>query len=334
MLTVLLPVRDARPFLLEALESLSEQTLRRWRCLVWDDGSRDGSRGLVERHARQDPRFCVLGRSEPVGVAGALQELLSRVDTPWVARMDADDRCLPERLECAIDAARADPGVALWGTLVGSLGEPGEGWTRYLEWLNGVAEEGDLRAHAFTECPLPHPTWLGRTEVLRAAGGYRQGSFPEDYDLFLRLLRAGARFGKVRQIGLLWRDHPNRETRTSSRTHRDAFLRLKAHHFAEGLRSGQLSHLPRKPIAIWGAGRTGRTLANEILQKGLSPECFVDPVKAGIRTFGLPVVEPEAAPPGRHLVLVAVGPHPLRQELAERFAREGRVFERDYIWMY
>ncbi len=334
LLTVILPVRNARLFLPEALGSLSGQTLQTWRCLIWDDGSQDGSLGLAERHATRDSRFTVMGSPEPAGVAGSLQTLLSLVETPWIARMDADDLSLPHRLESQVEAARSDPGVALWGTRVGPLGEAGEGWLHYLKWVNTVVVADDLRAHAFTECPLPHPTWLGRTQVLRSVGGYRDGPFPEDYDLFLRLLRAGVRFGKVEEIGLLWRDHPDRETRTSSRTRRDAFLKLKGRHLAEGLRSGELPHLPRKPLGIWGAGRTGRVLARELLRAKLPPELFVDPLKAGTRAVGLPVVAPEESPPGRHLLLVAVGPRPLRHELSERFAREGRVFGRDFLWLY
>lgn len=333
-LGILLPVRDARLHLDEALASLSAQTLGDWICWALDDASQDGSGELLRAHARVDPRFRVLTNTASTGVAAALQRLLDVADTPWVARMDADDVCLPQRVERQWHAAREEPAVALWGTGVEPLGEPSPGWRDYLAWLNGVQSHTRIRAEAFTESPLPHPTWLARRDALRAAGGYRSGPFLEDYDLFLRLLRRGERFGKVPEPLLRWRDHPARETRTSPRADRDAVLRLKAHHFARGWLAGAFSHLPRRDLAIWGAGQTGRLLRQALAGYGLPVAAFVDPLKAGRPGCGAPVLDPAESPSGRHLLLVAVGPRPLRQQLEERFAGEGRVLARDYLWLF
>ncbi len=335
-LTVLLPVRDAQAHLQQALDSLSGQSFGDWACLAWDDGSRDGSRAVLEAHAARDSRFQVLGaRAAPAGVAVVLNALLSRVATPWVARMDADDVCLPARFAEQRRAAREAPEISLWSGLVEPLGAAaGSGWESYLAWLNSAVSPDQIRREAFTECPLPHPTWYTRGALLASIGGYRDGPFPEDYDLFLRLLRRGARFGKVPETVLRWRDHPGRQTRTSPRLGRDAFLRLKARHFGEGWRAGELRHLPDRPLAVWGAGKTGRILVRELAACGVTPDGFVDPLKGGQTAAGLPVLSPEASPPGRHLLLVAVGPRPLRDSLTERFRGEGREFGRDYLWLF
>lgn len=333
-LGILLPVRNAGPHLGGALASLSAQTLGDWTCWALDDASQDGSGERLRQHASLDPRFRVLTNIASTGVAAALQRLLETADTRWVARMDADDVCLPQRLERQWQAAQAAPAVALWGTGVEPLGEPGPGWRHYLNWLNGVHGDARIRAEAFTESPLPHPTWLARRAALVAAGGYRSGPFLEDYDLFLRLLRRGESFGKVAEPLLRWRDHPGRETRTSPRAGRDAVLRLKAHHFARGWQAGALPHLPRRELAIWGAGQTGRLLHRELAGHGLPVAAFVDPLKAGRSCAGAPVLDPAQSPPGRHLLLVAVGPRPLREQLEQRFAEEGRVLARDYLWLF
>jgi hypothetical protein len=265
-----------------------------------------------------------------------LNFLLSCVETEWFARMDADDVCAPRRFELQAAAARADPEVALWGARVDPLGEASPGWRAYLDWANGITGDDAIRQNAFTECPLPHPTWLGRVRDVREAGGYRDGPFPEDYELFLRLLERGARFGKVSsgEAALGWRDHPSRETRTHSRYGFDAILRLKAARFPALLRAGRLPGVSTRPVAVWGAGKTGKIAARELALHGLSPECFLDPMRPGVKSSGIPVLAPEASPPGRHLVLVAVRPRKLRAELTERFASEGRQFGRDWLWFY
>lgn len=333
-ITVLLPVRNAAEYLPDAMGSLSAQTFGDWRCLALDDGSVDDSPALLDAHARADPRFLVLRRWRAGGVAAALRSLLARTETPWVARMDADDVCHPQRLEAQRAAARDQPEVDLWGSLVEILGPAVGNWPDFVAWMNAVRSPQEILREAFTECPLPHPTWFGRTAALREDGGYCEGPFAEDYDLFLRLLRRGRRFGKVPLPLLAWRDHPGRETRTSFRTRRDALLRLKARHFAEGYPRGELAHLPHRPVAVWGAGKTGSILLRELVARGVVPEVVVDPLNHGRSLAGLTVRPPDLSPPGRHLVLVAVGPRHLREELAARFQSEGRTFGVDYLWMY
>ena len=320
-------MRDGERFLPEALASLSAQTMGDWLCLALDDGSRDGTRALLLSHARRDPRFRVLVRERSEGIASALRFLLSRVETPWTARMDGDDVALPDRLRLQAAAAAADPGVELWGCGVFPAGDATPGWADYLAWINATAGEADIVRHAFTELPIPHTTWLARTAALRTAGGYRDGPFPEDYDLFLRLLRRGTRMAKTPEILAGWRDHPARATRLSPNCDGDAILLLKAEHFAAALAEGGLPHLLRRPVAIWGAGKTGRILAAALRRHGLTPACILDPLKPSGNVEGIPVLPPEAARPEDHLLLVAVRPRYVRKELEERFEKEGRIWD-------
>src|SRR5215467_8580428 len=88
--SVLLPVRDAAPWLSRALASLARQTLADHEVIAIDDGSRDGSGAMLEEAARLDPRIVV--RHTPArGLPAALDLALSLARAPWVARQDADD---------------------------------------------------------------------------------------------------------------------------------------------------------------------------------------------------------------------------------------------------
>jgi glycosyltransferase involved in cell wall biosynthesis len=333
-ITVILPVRDGETYIAEALESLSAQTLGDFRCLVLDDGSKDSTHSLLSSHSARDSRFSVIRNESSSGIVAALNLLLSRVETPFTARMDGDDISSAERLSLQLSHAEKTPEVSLWGGLVEPLGERGAGWGDYLGWLNSIVTPEEIRFHSLTESPLPHPTWFFRTEAVVSAGGYRDGPFPEDYELFLRLLERGSKFGKVEEKLLSWRDHPGRETWTSKRYSFDAFLRLKASYFPRLKKAGALPHLPDRPVAVWGAGRTGRVAAGELQKGGIEIKFFIDPVKAGKTVLGVPVLTPEEAPLHEVLVLTAVRYREIRT-LVEKFYREkGLLFGRDYIWLY
>jgi glycosyltransferase involved in cell wall biosynthesis len=110
--SVLLPVRDEEPYLAECLESLSAQTLSDFEVLVVDDGSTDASPAIAAEHARADSRFHVL-RQEAAGMVAASERARAEAQAPLIARMDADDVALPERLELQV-AAIEEEGLAAW----------------------------------------------------------------------------------------------------------------------------------------------------------------------------------------------------------------------------
>ena len=103
----------------------------------------------------------------------------------------------------------------------------------------------------FVESPVCHPTFAMRTAVLRQLGGYREGPFPEDYDLVLRIHRAGLGIRKLPFVGLSWRHADGRLTFRDPRYSVDAFRELKITHLLPIL------GLETRPIVLWGAGRDG-----------------------------------------------------------------------------
>src|SRR5262249_62302710 len=93
---------------------------------------------------------------------------------------------------------------------------------------------------------LPHPALMRR----RDAPPYRNRGWPEDYDLVLRLWRAGGRFRNVDAAVLRWRDHGDRLSRTAPAYSLEAFARCKVHHLRASLLAGG-----RSPV-VWRAGPT------------------------------------------------------------------------------
>ncbi|MEW6750235.1 MAG: glycosyltransferase [Candidatus Latescibacterota bacterium] len=313
--SVLLPVFDAEATLAAALDTLLAQTLQEFEVVAVDDGSGDASGAVLREYERRDCRIrCITAPHE--GLIPALNRGLAACRAPLVARMDADDLCHPHRLESQCRWLRQDPSLSVLGSLVEPFPTPsvGEGFRIYVGWLNGLISHEEITREIFIESPIVHPSAVvRRAEVLRL-GGYQDRGWAEDYDLWLRYHAAGARFAKVPEVLVSWREHPGRVTHRDSRYAVENFLRAKAHYLVYGpLRQ-------RDALFVWGAGRTGRRLSKHLIRAGWRPQAFVDihPQKVGGSVRQVPVVAPEAlahlwAQHRRPLLLAAVASRGARQ---------------------
>ncbi len=328
--SVLLPVRDARPHLEHCLRSLSAQTLGDHEVVAVDDGSEDGSGEVLESHARADRRLRVV-RTEARGLVPALNTALARARAPLLARMDADDVAHPERLARQAERLEADPGLHVLGCRVRLLAPPSarnQGMRAYVRWLNGLLDHDAITRDLFVESPLAHPSVMMRRSALLALHGYRAFDGPEDYDLWLRAHAAGFRFAKLEQTLLSWRDGRARLSRTDPRYAPERFRELKL----EALLRGPLS--PARPVVIWGAGRVGKGWSRALARRGHAVSAFVevDPRKIGRRIHGAPVVAVEGAGAFRGpLHLAAVGQPGARERIREEARRRGLEEGRDLL---
>ncbi|MCU0305600.1 MAG: glycosyltransferase [Thermoanaerobaculales bacterium] len=328
--SVLLPVRDAAPWLEAALASLARQSLRDHEVVAVDDGSRDGSAVILDRWSAADPRLRVV-RQPPLGLVPALERGLAECRAALVARMDADDVSHPRRLELQAALLAARPEVGVVGCLVRHFpaGAVGEGARLYETWLNSLADHRAMARERFVESPVAHPAVMVRRAVLEDAGGWRDLGWPEDYDLWLRLFDRGVGFATVERPLLFWREHPARLTRTDPRYSVASFLACKAHHLARGPLAG-----PRRVI-LWGAGRTGRRLAALLLAEGVAIDAVVDidPAKIGGALRGRPVIAPGDLPARLGddvVVLAAVASRGARDLIRGRLVALGLVEGRGF----
>jgi glycosyltransferase involved in cell wall biosynthesis len=184
LVSVLLAARDAERTVGLAVASVLCQTLGDLELIVVDDGSADGTAAILAGVA--DERLAVVSHAESRGLAASLDVALERARGRYVARLDADDVALPERLELQVAELAARPGLAVLGTAVLEIDERGAPGARHAPPLGPDA----VRWHALFGAPFFHPTVLVDREILEAHSlGYDESfAESEDYDLWVRLL--------------------------------------------------------------------------------------------------------------------------------------------------
>jgi hypothetical protein len=202
--SVVLPVRDGGAYLAEAVASILGQTFADFELLVIDDGSRDGAVAALAPIAARDPRLPRL-ENPGVGLVAALNYGLGQARAELVARMDADDVALPERLARQVAFLDASSDIALVGAQVAVIDAAGSPTGERSHFP--TAPEAVAAALAARGCVIRHPTVVARKAALVAAGGYRSAcERAEDYDLWLRLAER-ARLANLPDVLLRYRVH-------------------------------------------------------------------------------------------------------------------------------
>lgn len=328
VVSVVMPVRNGGGYLAAAVDSILGQSFSALELILVDDHSEDTA---IARLATSDPRLVVL-KSNGRGISNACNTGFAQASGKFIARMDADDLSLPDRLGEQIRYLEQHPELDLCGACVEIFAEQelAGGNLRYQAWLNRCRSAQEIHRELFIESPIPNPTAMFRREALHRLGGYMDPSWPEDYDLFLRADALGMRMGKPEPVLYRWREHDGRLTRTDSRYEPRRFQAAKAHYLTRGRLRG------KGPAIIWGAGPGGRLMHDLLQQEGQQVRGFLEvhPRRIGGLKRDLPVwAIDEISRMPESFVLVAVGAAGVRPEIRKFMQAHARIEGEHYLFV-
>jgi glycosyltransferase involved in cell wall biosynthesis len=205
-----MPVYNALPHLRAAVDGILAQTFRDFEFVIIDDGSTDGSTQMLQAYAAADPRIVLVSRPN-TGYAIALNEALALAAGEFVARMDADDVSLPDRLARQMEYLQSHPNCVVVGAAVRFIAADGTPIARGFRRPRGHEEIDAFHLRRMNSA-LAHPTVMMRRNAVVAVGGYRPEFEPaEDLDLWLRLAERG-RLANSGEVLLEYRVHPTSVT--------------------------------------------------------------------------------------------------------------------------
>jgi peptidoglycan/xylan/chitin deacetylase (PgdA/CDA1 family) len=200
--SVVIPAHNAAETLGEALASLRAQTLPHWEAIVVDDGSRDGTAAVAATFAARDARILPVGQPQ-MGASGARNTGIGLARCDWLLFLDADDWLSPLHLERMTGALASDP----------DLDGVRCGWARVTpdgQLVDKACRKaGDLFASLARGPAFAIHACIVRRALVEAVGGFDTSLRTcEDWDLWLRIARAGARIGAIDDVLAFYRMRP------------------------------------------------------------------------------------------------------------------------------
>lgn len=184
-LTVLMPVYNTNvAWLSEAIDSVLNQTYSNFDFLIIDDGSYvEDVWPCLQSYAQKDTRIKLIQNETNIGLVPTLNKGLRLIETPWIARMDADDICEPSRFEKQMSFLQRFPKTAVLGTN-GSYIETGRPYSR----RNIPTTHAEIAAYLPFSCCFIHSALVLNKEMVLKLGGYPNLERAEDYALWLKFL--------------------------------------------------------------------------------------------------------------------------------------------------
>lgn len=209
LISVLMGIYNCAETLPEAINCILAQTYHNWQLIMCDDGSTDNTYEVAQSFAEKDERFILLRNRENLGLNKTLNKCLSFADGEYIARMDGDDICSPDRFAKEICFLNCHPEYALVSCKMTMFDEEGE--FRTVDYCAEPTRKQLVRASQFC-----HAGCMMRTSVMKELGGYSESvncQRVEDYDLWVRLYSSGYKGFNIQEALYAMRDDRNAKKR-------------------------------------------------------------------------------------------------------------------------
>lgn len=261
LVSIIMPAKNAEPFLTECINSIILQGYKEWELLVINDNSTDNTFSILKKFDKKDDRISVLNNAGN-GIIDALQTGYKSSKGELITRMDADDIMSPDKLN-ELQSLLQKKGkfhVATGLVKYFSEKELGNGYLKYEQWLNNLCLSNNNFSAIYKECSIPSPCWMMWREDFEKCGGFEHNTYPEDYDLAFRMYQNNLKVIGLGKVLHHWRDSDNRASRTDDNYKDNRFLELKTKYFL----STDYNHDVK--LILWGAGKKGKEIAQLLLK--------------------------------------------------------------------
>lgn len=220
LISVVMPVYNTEAYVGEAIESVLNQTFTDFELIIVDDGSTDRSLEIINSFAKKDSRIRIFVNESNLGVSKAITRGFKLARGKYIARMDADDICLPHRFEKQIGFMQENPGVGLlgtWGKVIDVDGNFVANWkmptqTEFIKWV------------LLWESPLIHPSVLASRNYLLEGLPF-QFNHGQDYELWDRMAQF-VNIENLPEIHLIRRSQPNSIGQTQPQSQRTTKMKI------------------------------------------------------------------------------------------------------------
>ena len=171
----------------QCVNSVRKQTYRNWELIICNDCSTDGTKDILNNYSISDSRIIVIHNKENQRLASSLNNCLKIAKGKYIARLDADDECLPNRIEAQVNYLEENPEIDVVGT------------SRIIFDENGdigicLSKENPKKEDLLFDTPFAHPTIMMKKTVYDDLGGYtvsKETMRAEDLDLWFRFYAKG-----------------------------------------------------------------------------------------------------------------------------------------------
>ena len=210
-ISLIMSVYNGEDYLSEAIDSVINQSFTDWELIIINDCSTDGTGGILGKYESQDARIKVHTNEVNLRLPSSLNKALELANGKYIARMDADDICLPDRLQKQYDFMEKNSDVALSSC-------------RFMTLKNGVVSSGgcgakvdfeSIKALLLVTNPILHPGIIAKADVIKRLGYDKNFTCTEDMELWTRFVLAGEKVQILPEYLMIYRLHDKQITETT-----------------------------------------------------------------------------------------------------------------------
>ena len=228
-ISVIMSVYNGEEYLAEAIDSVLDQSFKDFELIVINDCSTDKTAELLEKYQALDARVKVHTNEVNLRLPSSLNKAISLAEGKYIARMDADDICMPDRFEKQYAFMEAHPDVALSSC-------------RFMTLKKGVVASGgcggrtdneSIKAMLLVTNPILHPGIIAKAEVIRELGYDKTFTCTEDMEIWSRFVTSGHKIELQPEYLMIYRLHDKQITETTRERQRGEVKRLQKRYFGE-----------------------------------------------------------------------------------------------------